>query len=126
MTPPARASALAARSSASTRAVRTRSPASPAESRQAWRSQAAVDTAPVTPAGPAAVEDHQSAGELRLQPGDRDPQPHQVSGQGLVRPAGHLLREQPVQHRVEAAGTTGTAAPGATVGTAPCTRTHVR
>src|SRR5664279_4147830 len=52
MTPPARASALAARSSASTRAVRTRSLASPAESRQAWRSQAAVDTAPVTPAAP--------------------------------------------------------------------------
>src|SRR5674536_365343 len=52
MTPPARASALTARSSASTRAVWTRSLASPAESRQAPRSQAAVDTAPVTPAAP--------------------------------------------------------------------------
>src|SRR5664280_1876850 len=52
MIPPARASALTARSSASTRAVRTRSLASPAESRQVWRSQAAVDTAPVTPAAP--------------------------------------------------------------------------
>src|SRR5674536_231740 len=52
MIPPARASALTASSSASTRAVRTRSLASPAESRQAWRSQAAVDTAPVTPAAP--------------------------------------------------------------------------
>src|SRR5664279_4173588 len=40
MTPPARASAVAARSSASTRAVRTRSLASPAESRQAWLRQA--------------------------------------------------------------------------------------
>src|SRR5664280_472296 len=73
----------------------------------------------------AAVEDHQPAGELRLQPGDRDPQPHQVGGQGGVRQAGHLHREQPVQHRVQAAGVDGTAGAGTTGGTAPCARTHV-
>src|SRR5664280_2726135 len=39
-----------------------------------------------------------------------------VGGQGGVRKAGHLHREQPVQHRVEAADVDGTA---------PCTRTHV-
>ena len=40
---------------------------------------------PGHPGRPAAVEDHQPAGELRLQSGDRDSQPHQVGGQGLVR-----------------------------------------
>src|SRR5674536_296395 len=48
-----------------------------------------------------AVEDHQPAGELRLQSGDRDPQPHQAGGQGGVPVSyTHLRAHETPEHLV--------------------------